>query len=112
LLYGSIADVVIVESIEAVAALVVVFRSLNNGFSDDVDDDDEVVNRDGEMVIGAGSVGVITSIRLIDATAMSVDRSHLSPRYPAGHSHENCPSSFGNDVHLPPFMQTLAFVSQ
>lgn len=78
--------VVVVSSVVEIAIAVVVFRSLNNGFCEDL------------SLIGNG---VIIST-LIDVSVMLV-RSHLSPRYPAGHSHEKWPSSLVNDVHFPPF---------
>lgn len=84
LLYVSI---VVVGPVVETAIAVVVFRPLNNGSCEDVG------------VIGSG---VITSTRLIDVGVM-FERSHLSPRYPAGHSHEKNPSSLVNDVHFPPF---------
>lgn len=83
----SCVSIVVVCPVVETAIAVVVFRSLNNGFCEDV------------CVIDSG---VITSTRLIDVSVM-FERSHLSPRYPAGHSHEKNPSSFVNDVHFPPF---------
>lgn len=88
---------VVVCSVVEIAIAVVVFRSLNNGFCEDVGVND-------------GS-GVITSTRLIDVSVMFI-RSQRSPRYPAGHSQENDPSSLVNDVHLPPFLHVSGFNSQ
>lgn len=66
---------------------------------DDVDDDDSN-SPDGDAIIVGGDIVVNSAV------------SHRLPQNSFGHKQRKLPSSFSNEIHLPPLRQVSGFSSQ